>query len=163
MRTLPPISCLGYKNIRDKTRSFLLSTSCRQADNDNSSMMMTCPLVLLLTLGLATAATSSRQEFNNFKARFGKEYATPQEEEFRFRVFQVGLCTYLMIIITPQQAEVGNRKLLFSLSMTKQIFLKKYVRLNYFDFYGYFHKNGCNVIIKKSSVFSCENKMCKKC
>jgi hypothetical protein len=41
-----------------------------------------------LVLGLATA-TTLKQEFENFKIKFGKKYATPLEEEHRFKIFQV--------------------------------------------------------------------------
>ncbi len=46
-------------------------------------------LLLAAILGLATAATTTRHEFQAFKAKYGKEYATPQEEEYRFKIFQV--------------------------------------------------------------------------
>jgi hypothetical protein len=67
--------------------------------------MMRC-LLPLLAIGIATAttaaaaaaATTSRQEFNSFKEKFGKVYASPQEEEFRFKIFQVYLYLFMLYL-----------------------------------------------------------------
>jgi hypothetical protein len=62
--------------------------------------MMRC-LLPLLALGFAAtaAATTSRQEFNSFKEKFGKVYASPQEEEFRFKIFQVQYLDSFMLYL----------------------------------------------------------------
>jgi hypothetical protein len=77
-------------------------------------------LLVALVIGLATASTTIRQEFENFKIKFGKKYATPQEEEQRFKIFQVRLWD-----ISPQK----NQKFCFKVQKIQNFVsrFKKYV------------------------------------
>ncbi len=62
---------------------------------------MRCLLPLLALAAAATAvaaAATSRQEFNSFKEKFAKVYASPQEEEFRFKIFQVYLYSFMLYL-----------------------------------------------------------------